>query len=127
MFQTWKRERKILRVLRALSRQRVAIVHQQTRIWVIECAMTRNDEVEADLATCLMRGWVEPLLENMPTGTLQFDTANRPNNPQFDRVEDHFRLTDGGWAALNRAHGWTVLSVLIAIASLVATMAFAAR
>jgi len=125
MIETWRRERKIRQVLRGLARQRVAIVHRGSGIWVIECAMARNDEVEADLATCLMRGWVEALQENMPTGTLEFDSTGRAADPRFDRIENHFRLTDGGWAALNRAHVWTVIGVIVALASLAATFAVA--
>jgi hypothetical protein len=64
---------------------------------VIECAMARNDEVEADLAACLMRGWVEPLQKNMPTGTLEFDSTGRASDPRFDR-ENHFLFTDGRWS-----------------------------
>lgn len=69
MFEDWKREWEIRRVLRRLGRQRVAVVAQPGSLWIIEKALQRNSDTEAMLATCLMRGWVEPLQEDLPTGS----------------------------------------------------------
>lgn len=124
MFVGWKRERRIRKVLAGLARQRVAIVMQQGGVWVIENALQRDDGVEAALMTCLMRGWVEPLHEDMPMGDL--DPNNLPSSPPpFTRTETIYRLTEGGWAALNRAHAWTLAGVLIAVLSLVASIVVA--
>jgi hypothetical protein len=125
MVADWRRERAIRKALRGVARQRVAVYHQATDIWVIERALQRDSEVEADLATCLMRGWIEPLRENMPTGDLT-PGGRLPSGPMYNRVETHYRLTDGGWAALNRAHAWTLVGVLIGVASLAATVLLAA-
>jgi hypothetical protein len=121
MLDTWKRERQIRKVLRGIARQRVALFFKESDTWVIECALQRNDRVEADLATCLMRGWVEATHKNMPTGDLTPD-GRLPSGQMFDRVETHYRLTEGGWAALNRAHAWALVGVLLAGASLVTTV-----
>ena len=63
-----------------------------------------------------MRGWVEPLHDNMPTGKLEAFLAD-PHGQMFTENQTLFRLTEGGWAALNRAHVWTLANTLLAIAS----------
>lgn len=121
MFDGWRRERKIRKVLAGIARQRVALVLQPHNTWVLEHALKRNDDVEAALATCLMRGWVEALHENMPVGDL--DARGLPSSQQpFTRTETTYRLTEGGWAALNRAHIWTVVGVAIALLTLAVTL-----
>lgn len=115
----WKRERKVRRVLRGLARQRVALVLQPGNVWVIECALEHDDDVEAQLRTCLMRGWVEVLQEDMPVGKLTA-TFELPSGPLFTDRNHLYRLTDSGWAALNRAHAWTLVNTLFAAAALVA-------
>ena len=125
VFVGWKRERRVRKALAGLARQRVAIVLQPRGVWVIENAAKRDDDAEAALATCLMRGWVEALHENMLVGEL--DANNLPASPQaFTRTETTYRLTEGGWAALNRAHAWTLVGVVITIVSLATTIFIAA-
>ena len=63
-----KREWKIRRILRRLSKQRVGLVFQPGNIWVIEKAVEDNEETDAALKTCYMRGWVEPLENSVPKG-----------------------------------------------------------
>lgn len=114
MFTGWKRERQIRKVLAGLARQRVAIVLQPGGVWVVEKALQRNDDTEAALATCQMRGWVEALHDDMPVGDL--DPNNLPASPPpFTRTETTYRLTEGGWAALNRAHAWTLVGIIVAV------------
>lgn len=125
MFDEWKRERQVRQVLRGIARQRVALVAQPGNLWVIERALQRNGDVEAALATCEMRGWVETLFEELPTNTLTPDGRVRPG-PLFARTENHFKLTEGGWAVINRAHLWTMIGVLLAGLSLIATFVVAA-
>ncbi len=124
MFEGWRRERQVRKVLRGIARQRVVLVLQPGNVWVVERALERNDDIEAGLATCVMRGWVEPLFERLPTNTLLPD-GGVPPGPLFARTENHFRLTEGGWAVINRAHAWTLASVVLAAASVIATMVFA--
>jgi len=78
VFTGWKRECRIRKVLTGLARQRVAVVLQMGGVWVIEKALKRDDNAEAALATCLMRGWVEPLHENMPMA--DFDNLPRSHH-----------------------------------------------
>lgn len=120
----WRRERRIRKVLAGLARQRVAIVLQPGRVPVIELALQRTDEVEADLWTCLLRGWIEPLHEDMPMGDLDLNNL-AAGPPPFNRTETVYRLTEGGWAALNRAHAWTAAGVLIAVVALIFSIAVA--
>ena len=124
MFDDWKRERQIRKVLAGLARQRVALILQPHRVWVIEKALQRDDDVEALLMTCLMRGWIEPLQESMPTGSLTAD-LKLPTGPMFDRHETLYRLTEGGWNALNRMHAWTAAGVLVGIVALIFSIAVA--
>lgn len=120
----WNRERRIRKVLAGLARQRVALILQPHRVWVIELALTRTNEVEADLMTCLMRGWIEPLQENMPMGDLDLTNLGA-GPPPFSRTETLYRLTEGGWNALNRMHAWTAAGVLVAVAALILSAAIA--
>ena len=122
MFSGWQRERRIRKVLAGLARQRVALVMQPGNVWVIENALERNGDAEANLMTCLMRGWVEPLHEDMPTGQLTPD-LEFPSGALFTTKQSTYRLTEGGWAALNRAHAWTLVGVSIAALSLIAGIA----
>jgi hypothetical protein len=124
MFDEWKRERQIRKVLAGLARQRVALILQPQSVWVIERALVRDEDTEAALMTCHMRGWVEPLHDSMPTGDLTPD-MKLPPGPMFTRTQAVFRLTEGGWSALNRAHAWTVAGIVIAVLSLIATIAVA--
>ncbi|GGB42229.1 hypothetical protein GCM10011380_34650 [Sphingomonas metalli] len=124
MLDEWKRERQIRKVLSGLARQRVAMILQPQGVWVIERALQRDEDTEAALMTCHMRGWVEPLHDSMPTGDLTPD-MKLPSGPLFTRTQTVFRLTEGGWSALNRAHAWTVAGIVIAILSLIATIAVA--
>jgi hypothetical protein len=91
---------------------------QPGHVPIIELALIRTNDVEADLMTCLMRGWIEPLHENMPMGDLDLDRL-AAGLPPFTRTETIYRLTEGGWNALNRAHAWTAAGVLVAVVALI--------
>jgi hypothetical protein len=110
---TWKRERRIRKVLRGLARQRVAMTGLGN-ILVIELALQRTENVKADLQTCLMRGWVEVIHHDLPTGQLD-EFLGSDGNIQFTKSETHYRLTEGGWAARNRAHAWALANTVIAV------------
>lgn len=119
MIENWKRERQIRDVLAGLAKQRVVTV-LPGNVWVIEKSLKRNEVTEACLATCLMRGWVEPLHEDMPVSEL--DPSSLSLSAQsFAQTQTVYRLTDGGWAAHNRAHVWTLANIAIAVLALIAT------
>ena len=123
MLHHFRRERKIRRALGAISRQRVALVLQPGNVQVIECSPPREEEwFDIGVRTCLIRGWVEVLHDDMPTGKLKFEGSN----PQFPREmphETHYRLTEGGWAVLNRSHGWVIATFIISIIGLLVGLA----
>lgn len=80
---------------------------------VIERVRARDEDTEAALMTCYMRGWVEPLHDSTPTGDLTPD-MKLPQGPMFSRAQAVFRLTEGGWSALKRAYAWAVADIVIA-------------
>ena len=115
---TWegmKREWRIRRVLKQVSRQRVALVLQPGNVWVIEKAVKDNRENDAALKACYMRGWVEPLATAVPQGQLDPD-GNLPTD--ISQSGPVWKLTDSGWAAINRAHEWALFSILVAVIGL---------
>jgi hypothetical protein len=121
MFLTWRRERRIRSVLRKIARQRIALILQPGNVLVMELALQRNDDVEADLQTCLMRGWVEILHPSLPTGEIT-DDLRLPDGDMFTSRQTHYRLTEAGWAALNRDQAWKLVNTLIASASLLTAL-----
>ena len=124
MFADWKEERAIRRTLRKLARQRVALVLQPGNVRVIERALIHDENTPALLLNCEMRGWVEVLQEAAPHGNLT-DGGRLPPGTLYDRVERVYRLTDSGWNAINRSHGWTLVGAFLAFLSLLATIAVA--
>ena len=107
-----KRELRIRKVLRRLAKQRVSLVFQPGNVWVIEKAVQDNEETDAALKTCYMRGWVEPLENSVPKGKLKGD-GSLPEGALFESAGPIWKLTDSGWAAINRAHEWTLIGILI--------------
>lgn len=122
MFENWKRERQIRKVLAGLARQRVAAILQPGNAWLIERALKRDDDTDAALSTCHMRGWVEPPHDSMPTGQLTHG-SKLPEGPMFTKTETLYRLTEGGWSARNRANAWTLAGFVISVASLISSIA----
>jgi hypothetical protein len=49
-----------------------------------------------------------------------------PSGPMFTRTETIYRLTEGGWNALNRMHAWTAAGVLVAIIAAIISIVVAA-
>ena len=85
---------------------------------MIEKAVEDNERSDAALKTAYMRGWVEPLENSAPKGSLGPD-GKLPTGALYDRIGPIWRLTEGGWAVINRTHGWTVFAILVSILSLV--------
>jgi hypothetical protein len=122
MFTNWRREFGIRRVLKQLARQRVALVLQPGNVWVIENAVTDDETTDAALKTCYMRGWVEPLENSIPKGKLTPD-GRLPDRPMFQTTGPLWKVTDSGWAAINRAHEWALIGVLLAAISILVVVA----
>jgi hypothetical protein len=107
-----KREWIIRSVLRRLAKQRVGLVLQPGNVWVIEKTVQDNEETDAALKTCYMRGWVEPLENSVPKGKLKED-GSLPDGELCESSGPIWKLTDSGWAAINRAHEWALIGILI--------------
>jgi len=91
----FKKEWEFRRLLRKLSRQRVALVLQPGNVWVIEKAVEDNAETDSALKTFYMRGWVEPIQNAVPRGKLTAD-GKLPQGNIFNQTGPFYRLTDSG-------------------------------
>jgi hypothetical protein len=122
MFDTFRDERQVRRALKALSRQRVAMVLQPGNVQVVELSPPDEEWFELGVRTCLIRGWVEVLHENLPTGAVRLD-GRTPVMPSQMAPKTHYRLTEGGWAVLTRSHGWVLATFLVSSLGLLAAVA----
>jgi hypothetical protein len=119
--QDFTQEISIRRTLRALAKQRVAMILKPGNVLVIEKAIVKDEDTEANLRTCQLRGWIEILENAIPSGKLTEDGRLPVGNP-FTNVEPLFRLTDSGWNVIHGNHVWIVTTCLVAWATLVATL-----
>ena len=106
----------IRRTLKRLSEQRVALVLQPGNVWVIERAVEDNEQTDAALKTAYIRGWVEPIENAIPKGKLT-PSGDLPCGSSFQEVGPLWRLTEGGWAVVNRSHGWTLFAIVVSVLS----------
>jgi hypothetical protein len=111
-------ERTIMRTLRDLSGHRVRVVLQPGNYWIIDCAIKKDADTDAALATCFMRGWVEPLEHAVPSAQLLAD-GRLPPNFQLDGKETIYRLTSAGWSAIHRSNTIAICALLISAMSFV--------
>lgn len=109
-------ESDIRRTLKRLSRQRVAMVMQPGNVWVVDNAVEDTEETDAALKTAYMRGWVEPIENAVPKGKLGPD-GRLPPGPLFQRTGPLWRVTEGGWAVVNRTQLWTLFAIVVAVLS----------
>jgi len=117
---SFARERNIRRVLRSLAGNRVVAILNPGNVWVIENAPTDYPDYQEALSTCLIRGWIEVLHEAIPQGKLGADAL--PNRTQpFQSSGSIYRVTDSGWAVINRTHTWVLATFAVALLALVAT------
>lgn len=121
MLEDLRRERRIRLTLRSVARQRLGVILQPGNVWVIENAIKRTDETEEDLSTCLLRGWVEVLHHAIPHCGLGPD-GKLPWGTGAAQTATVYRLTEGGWNAINRSHAWVVATFVVAVTSLFATV-----
>ncbi len=113
-----RKEWRIRRVLRKLSKQRLALILQPGNVWVVERAVEDNVFTDMALKTCFLRGWAEPLENAIPTGNLTPD-GKLPNAQIFDRVKPLYRLTDSGWNVVHRSQLWVMVSLFLALLGLI--------
>lgn len=122
MFEDFYRERQIRRSLRAVARQRVVMVLHPGGVQVVERSPPNEEWFEVGVRTCHIRGWVEVLHESLPTGAIQMQGLT-PLIPSEMAPKTHYRVTEGGWAVLNRSHGWVLATFIVSGLSLVAGLA----
>ena len=122
MLDDFIRERQIRRALKAIARQRVAIVLQPGNVQVVERSPPREEWFDLGVRTCLIRGWVEVLHENLPTGRVRMQ-GNTPSVPEAMTPATHYKLTEGGWAVLNRSHAWVLATFMASTVGLVVSVA----
>ena len=91
-------------------------------IQVVERSPPREEWFELGVRTGLIRGWVEVLHENMPTGTVRFQGTN-PNFPEQMTPATHYKLTEGGWAVLNRSQAWILATFMVSAVGLLVSAA----
>lgn len=91
------------------------MVLQPGNVWVIEMAVSRNEETETALLTCYMRGWIEPLERAIRAGDLPDEMNLRLGADMFTRTDTIYRLTDSGWSVVNRAQLWVFASLVLAV------------
>lgn len=106
-----------MRPVRRLAGQRVALVLQPGNVWVIENAVDDNEKTDTALKTAYMRGWVEPIENAVPKGSLTPDGKLPPTGALFQGSGPLWRLTEGGWDVVNRSHSWALFAVLISVLS----------
>jgi hypothetical protein len=111
-------EQTVRRTLRKLAKQRVRMVLQPGNYWVIDRAIHRDDDIEAALLTCQIRGWVEPLHHALPSAQLPPSGALPPNF-SFDKTETFYGLTSAGWSVIHRS------GLIATCALLISAMSFA--
>ena len=117
----WNRERFIRKVLKSVSKQRVALILQPGNVFVIEKAPASQPGLEEALRTCHIRGWVEPICNAIPKGKLT-KNGRLPDGDLFTEIGPYYRLTEAGWSIIRRTHLWVVTTCLIALATLIGTI-----
>lgn len=113
-------ERFIRHTLRRLARQRVATI-LTGNVWVVQGSPADGPRTDAALSTCLVRGWVEILHHAVPSGDFAVpeDIGRRELFPNSKPV---YRLTEGGWHAINRTHGWVLATFAVGVLGVAATL-----
>jgi hypothetical protein len=122
MLEDFLRERQVRKALRAIASQRVAMWDPQREMIVLEKSPSREEWFELGVRTALIRGWVQVLHEHLPTGQVTFQGKD-PIFPRSASLMTHYKLTEGGWAVLNRSHAWVLATFLVSAISLFISVA----
>jgi hypothetical protein len=119
MFIDWIVEYRTRKALKKIARQRVAMILNPGGIWVIEKALIKNDETEAAISTCLMRGWIDihdnsvKMCQLNPDGSLPENFKGKLQNDKL------YKVTDSGWRVIKREQVILVLSLIFAVLAVV--------
>jgi hypothetical protein len=107
--------------LRQLAKQRVRVVLPPENYWIVDRAIEKDADTNAALATCFMRGWVEPLENAVPSTQLSPD-GRLPPNFRFEGKEMIYRLTSAGWSAIHRSNTIAMCALLISAMSFIVAL-----
>jgi len=70
-----------------------------------------------------MRGWIDVLEDAVPKG--EWNAQGMPDlQRSFKRTEPLFRLTDSGWAVINRVQTWLIATFVVSVIAVVATLVY---
>lgn len=122
MFTHLKREYSIYKTLTCISKQRVVLLLQPGNAWVIEKAFPDTDQNQANIRTCIIRGWVDLLHESIPSTNLDDNYDLSKELESNNNKKDIYKLTDSGWNAIHRTHVITLLSIIIALLGVFITL-----
>jgi hypothetical protein len=118
MFENWREERSIRKVLKKISKQYVEVILQPGNVWVIR--NTLGSDNEEALRTCYLRGWLEPFTDAIPKAELPPDMDLE--KMKWSKFSTVYRMTEAGWTVIRRTHFWVTLTCAIAFLTLVATI-----
>lgn len=96
---------------------------QPENAWVIENALPDTNQNQANIRTCMIRGWVDVLHESIPSTNID-NNYGLSKKLDFNKNEnkDIYRLTDSGWNAIHRSHVITLLSIIVALLGVYITL-----
>ena len=121
MFTDLKREYSIYKTLTRISKQRVVLLLEQGNTWVVEQALLDTSQNQANITTCIIRGWVDLLHESVPSTNID-NNYGLTKRLEFNNNQDIYKLTDSGWNAIHRTHVITLLGIIIALLGVFITL-----
>jgi hypothetical protein len=77
---------------------------------------------DTGVRTARIRGWIDVLHENLPTGSMKM-IGDVPHPPSQMSTKTHYKLTAAGWAVLNRSHAWVLATFIVRTLGLVISVA----
>jgi len=111
-----KNERLIREVLKKLSKQRVVGI-AEGNAWIISGGIKVDDEIEAALRTCSMRGWIEPV-----TGTIPQYNVSKDFKFNKEKPGPAYRLTEVGWNVIHGSYILIKATFCVTIITLIITL-----
>jgi hypothetical protein len=110
------RERLIRKTLKKIAGQRVVGILQPGDIWIVEKALADDEGVKGAIQTCRIRGWIDILYDAIPAGEILDD--GQLGSAFASRKKPVYRLTEAGWNAIHRLHGWVFATFIVSLAAL---------
>ena len=87
----------------------------------MEKALPNTDQNQANIRTCMIRGWVDLLHESVPSTNID-NNYGLSKEPEFNNNENIYKLTDSGWNAIHRTHVIALLGIIIALLGVFITL-----